>query len=146
MLSETLKTFGYPETVVREYQRWLVLLAPRQMTLGTLILAAKDGVTSVAELSDETFAQFPRVIREVEGTLRRTFHVDRFNYLWLMMANPEVHAAIIPRYASQRTFGGVTFNDPGWPKRPDTDVSHALEPAAFAALVSAIKTAFADVR
>lgn len=142
MLTETLKTFGYPETVVKEYEHWLLLCAPRQMTLGTLILAAKDGVTSLGELSSESFAEFPRVIRELEATLKRLFQVDRFNYLWLMMANPEVHTAIIPRYAGERTFGGVAFSDPGWPKKPDTDFAHELTPETRAALLEALKTEF----
>ena len=37
----------------------------------------------------------------------------------LMMVDPHVHFHVIPRYASQRDFLGLSFVDQDWPKPPD---------------------------
>ncbi len=39
-MNETIQRFGYPATLVAEYEHWLVLLRPAQATLGSLVLAA----------------------------------------------------------------------------------------------------------
>lgn len=143
MISEkVLATFGYPATVIKEYERWWLLLAPAQFTLGTLILAAKEGVTSLGELSKESFSDLASVTRDVETKMREIFQVDRFNYLWLMMATKEAHAAIIPRYSSERVFFSMTFTDPGWPKKPDLDFIHKPSPELSAQLVAHLREAF----
>ena len=36
-----------------------------------------------------------------------------------MMFDPHVHFHVIPRYASQRDFLGLSFVDQDWPKPPD---------------------------
>ena len=142
MLTETLHSFGYPETLVKEYEHWFLICGPRQVTLGTLILVCKEGVETLAGVSDAAWHEFPVAIREIESALAQLFKNDRINYLFLMMANREAHAAIIPRYASERTFGGARFTDPGWPKGPDTNFFNELEPALFTTLVETLKGAF----
>lgn len=62
--------------------------------------------------------------------------------VFLMMAVPEVHAAIIPRYAESRMFDGVSFTDPGWPRKPDLDAVHEMDPKAHATLVRTLRNAF----
>ena len=42
MTNETMRKFGYPDTLIREYEHWVVLLRPAQVTLGSLVLAAKS--------------------------------------------------------------------------------------------------------
>ena len=39
-MNETIRKFGYPATLVREFEHWLVLARPAQPTLGSLVLAA----------------------------------------------------------------------------------------------------------
>ena len=41
-MNPTIEKFGYPTTLIREYEHWLVLLRPEQVTLGSLVLAAKS--------------------------------------------------------------------------------------------------------
>jgi diadenosine tetraphosphate (Ap4A) HIT family hydrolase len=43
---------------------------------------------------------------------------DKVNYVSLM-ADPNVHFHVIPRYGSARVFHGTEFIDAGWPKPPD---------------------------
>ena len=48
----------------------------------------------------------------------RTFKPDKFNYLMLMMVDPNVHFHVLPRYSSSRKCAGVAFEDRAWPKAP----------------------------
>ena len=50
MINETMRKFGYPQTLIREYDHWVVLLRPAQVTLGSLILAAKGEATAFGAL------------------------------------------------------------------------------------------------
>ena len=53
MANETMRKFGYPETLIREYDHWVVLLRPAQVTLGSLVLAAKSDATAFGQLPPE---------------------------------------------------------------------------------------------
>lgn len=145
MRTDVLPGFGYPDTLVHAYEHWLVLAAKRQITLGTLLVVERMGVTTLGAVSDVSWNEFPRVIRDVERVLAHCFAHDRMNTLFLMMATPEVHAAVIPRYAESREFHGVVCTDPGWPRKPDLDHAHEFDAAQFPALVAALRTAFASV-
>lgn len=115
------------------------------MTLGTLLIVERSGVTTLGAVSDVSWAELPIVIRDTEAALARCFAPDRMNMLFLMMATPEVHAAIVPRYAAKREYSGVSFRDSGWPRKPDLDATHELNAAQFGALVTAFREAFVCV-
>jgi diadenosine tetraphosphate (Ap4A) HIT family hydrolase len=133
-MNETIRKFGYPHTLVREYDHWVVLLRPKQVTLASLVMACKDEAKSLSEITPDAFAQMAQVTREIETTLRRAFAYDRINYLLLMMVDPDVHFHVIPRYASGRIFEGAQFTDPGWPKTPELTHEHAVAADTFEAL------------
>ena len=46
----------------------------------------------------------------------RAFGAKKFNYLALMMYDPEVHFHVIPRYDVPVLFEGCEFVDPDWPE------------------------------
>ena len=52
-----MKAFGYPETLVREYERWVVLRRPHQATLGALVLICKDEAEAFADIASAAFAE-----------------------------------------------------------------------------------------
>lgn len=118
-VNDTMKTFGYPATLVADYTRWAVLLRPRQPTLGALVLICKEPVTSFSAISDAAFHELKRVTSDIETTLSAAFAFDKINYLMLMMVDPDVHFHVLPRYAEEKAFAGVRFPDPGWPRVPD---------------------------
>ena len=51
MTNQTAVRFGYPDTLIREYDHWLVLLREPQATLGSLILCEKSDATRVLSSS-----------------------------------------------------------------------------------------------
>ena len=128
MTNETMRKFGYPESLVREYAHWVVLLRPAQVTLGSLVLAAKSDATAFGQLPPEAHAELATVTKEVEATLLAEFAYDRINYLMLMMVDPHVHFHIFPRYEGLQSFGGVSMEDRGWPGPPDLKSGRQLAP------------------
>jgi diadenosine tetraphosphate (Ap4A) HIT family hydrolase len=118
-INATIKKFGYPATLVREFEHWLVLVRPAQVTLGSLVLAAKSDATAYGQLPGDAFAEQAAVIAAIETALAAFCRYERINYLMLMMVDPHVHFHVIPRYPDARDWGGLTFADQGWPGPPD---------------------------
>ena len=114
-----MNKFGYPETLIKEYTRWVLLLRPQQVTLGSLVLACRDEATAFSQITPEAFSELQPIIREVERSLSRTFSYEKINYLMLMMVDLDVHFHILPRYGTQKVFGEQVFVDHGWPGLPD---------------------------
>lgn len=127
-MNPTITNFGYPQTLIKEYAHWVVLLRPKQVTLGSLILACKADAVAWSEISPQAFAELEKVTNELESTLRAAFQYDKLNYLMLMMVDPNVHFHVIPRYSSVRSFEGVEFKDSKWPGPPDLGVSVETNP------------------
>ena len=50
MANDTMRKFGFPETLVRDYLHWVVLARPAQVTLGSLVLCAKSEAESFGAL------------------------------------------------------------------------------------------------
>ena len=122
MLNVTLKKFGYPELLVKEYDHWYLLCRFKQVTLGSMILICKEQTDAFSKISNAAFAELPIAIREIETNTKKLFQNDKINYLMLMMVDPEVHFHIIPRYANDKEFEGIIFKDSEWPKKADIDV------------------------
>jgi diadenosine tetraphosphate (Ap4A) HIT family hydrolase len=115
MLSDTLKKFGYPESLIKEYDNWLLLCRPKQVTLGALVLISKQGETAFSQIPQTGFTELNDIIKKVEPALKNIFGCNKINYLMLMMHDPEVHFHILPRYAQEIVFENKTFQDIGWP-------------------------------
>lgn len=113
-----MKKFGFPDTCVKEFHQWVVLLRPQQVTLGSLVLICREDATAFSQISPEAFAELPTVLREMEASLSRAFAYNKINYLMLMMVDPEVHFHVIPRYDAPQTFFQQQFFDQGWPGPP----------------------------
>jgi diadenosine tetraphosphate (Ap4A) HIT family hydrolase len=122
----TIEKFGYPATLLREYDHWLVLLRPAQVTLGSLVLAAKGDATAYGALPQEAFAEQAVAVREIEAALAEFTGFERINYLMLMMVDPHVHFHVIPRYSGSRSWADLDFADHGWPGPPDLKSAIAL--------------------
>ena len=134
MANETMRKFGYPASLIREYEHWVVLLRPAQVTLGSLILAAKSDATSFGALPVDTHAELARVTAEIEATLKAEIGYERINYLMLMMVDPHVHFHVFPRYKGSRSLGELKIEDRGWPGPPDLKSAEPLTEQELVAL------------
>jgi diadenosine tetraphosphate (Ap4A) HIT family hydrolase len=141
-MNPTIEKFGYPATLVAEFEHWLLLLRPAQLTLGSLVLAAKSEATAYHELPRAAFAEQADAIEAIEAALKDFCTYERINYLMLMMVDPNVHFHVVPRYAEPRRWNGIDFPDAGWPGPPRLDASIKLDATQLPALVSEVAAAF----
>lgn len=142
-MNDTIRKFGYPATLVREYAHWVLLLRPAQPTLGSLVLAARGDATAFGDLPAEAHAELARITHELESALKSAIAYERINYLMLMMVDPHVHFHVIPRYADTRSHGDLVIADAGWPKPPALGDAVALDAAQTATLVAWLQGHFA---
>lgn len=125
-MNATIEKFGYPASLVAEYDHWLVLVRPAQVTLGSLVLAAKSDANAYGALPAPAFTEQGKVVATIEQALGDFVGFEKINYLMLMMVDPHVHFHIFPRYAGMRIWNGRDFPDLGWPGPPKLSPSIAL--------------------
>lgn len=146
-MNPTIEKFGWPATLVREFEHWVVLARPAQPTLGSMVLAAKSDAIAFGDLPSGAHAELKQVTGEIEAALARAVDYARLNYLMLMMFDLQVHFHVIPRYEGAREWpkgarSAREFFDDGWPKVPDLGHAVALEGADLAALTAWLKGYF----
>lgn len=152
-MNKTMQTFGYPDTLIREYDHWCVLLRPAQVTLGSLVLACKDPAQKFSEISAAAFTEQATVVRDIERVLGEFVQFEKMNYMMLMMVDPDVHYHVLPRYSSPRTFdraadadlAALSFVDAGWPALPALAEPTATTPEQNSELVSHLRSLWAAV-
>ena len=118
-MNATMQKFGYPQTLIKEFKKWVIVLRPQQVTLGSLILICQDDAKAFSDISPEAFLELPQVIKEIESSLSKAFSYQKINYLMLMMVDPDVHFHVIPRYEETKSFSRHDFFDHGWPGAPN---------------------------
>ena len=123
-MNATIEKFGFPATLVAEFEHWVVLLRPAQPTLGALVLAAKSDATAFGSVAAEAHAELKVATSAIEAALGKAVGYAKINYLMLMMVDRDVHFHVIPRYDGVREWNGREFVDVGWPKLPD--LGHAI--------------------
>lgn len=141
-INATIEKFGWPATLIREFDHWLVLARPAQPTLGSLVLAAKSDATSFGALPGNAHAELKQVSLVIETALGSLIGYDKLNYLMLMMVDPHVHFHVIPRYEGSREWNGREFVDVGWPKVPDLGHAVALKGDELKQLTAWLGSAF----
>ena len=140
----TIVKFGYPASLIKEYENWVVLLRPGQCTLAALVLVNKSEIQSFSAIGSGSFQELERVTRDIERNLKAFRPFQKINYLMLMMVDREVHFHVVPRYDADQEFGGTVFRDPGWPAVPDLAAGPVLRDAQMASLVSELKRVWAS--
>ncbi len=126
-MNETISKFGYPATLITQWQHWLLLLRPAQPTLGSCILAAKSEAAAFGDLDTAAYAELAQVTAQVEAMLKAAIDYSKINYLMLMMVDPHVHFHVIPRYDGTREWEGLSFVDAGWPAVPNLGAAIPLD-------------------
>lgn len=142
-ITATMEKFGHPAMLVGETTWWAALFRRKQVTLGSLVLAAKAPVASFAALPDGAFADLAAATRALEQTLRAFVSYERLNYLMLMMVDPHPHFHVLPRYGAHREFRGVAIKDASWPGPPALDGARELPPDVEAAAIAELRALWA---
>ena len=111
--------FRVAELEVRRYRHWTWSVRPAQATLAASVLSLNRPAVAWSAVDAGENAELSQVVGDVEAVIRRQFAFDKINYLMLMMVDEHVHFHVFPRYATERKFGGLTWQDTTWPKPPD---------------------------
>lgn len=141
-MNATAEKFGYPGTLVAEFEHWVVLLRPQQVTLGSLILLCRNEARRFGDITQPAATELKAATGRIEEVLSAAFGYDRINYLMLMMVDPDVHFHVIPRYQSSRSYQGTAFLDTAWPGPPNLAESNELSAERQAALIADLKARF----
>ena len=144
MTNATMKKFGCPESLVRDYADWVVLLRNDQVTLGSLVVAERSDATSLSAVAPHALAELAAIAGDIETAFARTFRPDKFNYLMLMMVDPNVHVHVLPRYGGARECAGIRFEDRAWPKAPSLGDVTPTTPAQRNAILGLLRDAWPD--
>jgi len=143
-VNQTMRKFGYPASTLVETPRWAVLLRPQQVTLGALVLACREPVKALGQVSAAAFGEMQGLVARIERGLQVAFAYDKINYLALMMVDPDVHFHVIPRYAATKKWEGIEFADAGWPAAPNLGKFPELDQAALATLAARLRPHLAE--
>ena len=141
-MNPTILSFAYPDSLVREFEHWVVLVRPDQITLGSLVLAAKSDATAYHQLPRKAFAEQADVVAAIERSLAAFCTYERINYLMLMMVDPNVHFHVIPRYSAPRKWQSAEFDDAGWPGPPRLDTNVKLDELQISTFVTELSAHF----
>lgn len=132
--------FGAARGELFETDRWRVVVRPKQVTAGALVLIAKRHAIGLSDLAPQEAADLPIACARLEAGLRAAFRPDKINYLALMMVDPHLHFHVVPRYATERRVEGWSFRDQAWGGPPRLDVE-CPDAAVVASIVSTLRQA-----
>ena len=76
-VNETIRSLGYPDTLLGDYVHWVVLLRPQQITVGSLVLTGKGEARSMADVAVAAYAESPAVTGDLQTALHAAFGYKR---------------------------------------------------------------------
>jgi diadenosine tetraphosphate (Ap4A) HIT family hydrolase len=141
-MNQTAVKFGYPDSLVKQFEHWLVQVRPAQPTLGSLVLVCTDAAGNFGGISTEAGRELVRAVAEIERVLGQAFAFEKINYLMLMMVDPDVHFHVLPRYSGDKVYAGRTFADATWPGPPDITAANPFDDEVKAELIADLRTRF----
>jgi diadenosine tetraphosphate (Ap4A) HIT family hydrolase len=101
--------------IIAESDHWRLVLNHNQNLVGKCFLALRRHLEPVPLMTSFEWQELHQEIRRATEMLVRAFQPDHFNYAFLQNQDRHIHLHVIPRYASQRTFVDIVFNDLDYP-------------------------------
>jgi diadenosine tetraphosphate (Ap4A) HIT family hydrolase len=98
-----------------ESRHWRLVVNRNQNLLGKCMLVLRRHLEIVTDLSVGEWADLHPEVKRASEALMAAFAPDHYNYAFLQNQDRHVHLHIIPRYATSRTLGGITFEDHDYP-------------------------------
>ena len=107
---------------LKEYKYWKVYLHQNQGYLGRCVVwRDKENILDLVDITIEEREELFVILKKLREALNNAFKPDLFNYAFLNNGMRHLHGHFIPRYASEREFGGVVFKDKRWGHNYQTD-------------------------
>lgn len=120
------KKFKIKELIIYETKHWVWSLRPEQTTIGSSIISLKRECYKLSDVTKEEFADYQKMVKIIEGSLKIAFNFSKINYLMLMMNDKHIHYHVIPRYNEDVLYDNKLWFDFGWPGLPELSKSNEV--------------------
>ncbi len=123
MGGEILAGFGIPVCDLRVSQ---LILFKEQSKPGRVIVAYKDHVSEIVDISKEQRDLFMEDVCQVANALHRAFHPNKINYGAYGDTGCHLHIHLVPKYEGGDEWGDVFQMNPGKVFLSDTEYEEMI--------------------
>ena len=124
MGGELLDSFGI---LICELQVSQLILFREQSHPGRCIVAYKDHVSEIVDISQEERAAFIEDIARAAKAIHAVFHPEKINYGAYGDTGCHLHVHLVPKYRDGFEWGGVFAMNPGQTKLSDAEYEEMIE-------------------
>ena len=124
MRGELLDAFGI---VICELSVSTLILFKEQSHPGRCIVAYKDHVSEIVNLTDEERNAFFADVNRAAKAIHAAFHPDKVNYGAYGDTGCHLHFHLVPKYRDEYEWGGVFAMNPGQKKLTDAEYAEMIE-------------------
>lgn len=132
--------YDFSKYKIRDYRHWSVYIYQNQSYLGRCVIwCRRQDALDLADVTAEEKEELFFVLEEMKRALKSVFQTDWFNYAFLGNETRHLHCHFIPRYASNREFDGIIFEDKKWGHNYKTDKSFIISEKLLGQIKQTIK-------
>ena len=124
MRGELLDAFGI---YICELSVSALILFREQSHLGRCIVAYKDHVSELVDISDEDRAAFFADVARAAKAIHKAFHPDKVNYGAYGDGGCHLHFHLVPKYKDQFEWGTVFQMNPGEVSLGENEYAEMIE-------------------
>lgn len=124
MRGELLDAFGI---YICDLSVSTLILFKEQSHPGRCIVAYKDHVSEIVNISDEDRNAFFADVNRAAKAIHAAFHPDKVNYGAYGDTGCHLHMHLVPKYKDEYEWGGVFAMNPGLKKLSDAEYAEMIE-------------------
>lgn len=124
MRGEILEKFGI---FICELEVSSLILFKEQSKPGRCIVAYKDHVSEIVDISDEERDKFFADVNRAAKAIHAAFHPDKLNYGAYGDTGCHLHFHLVPKYEGQDEWGGIFQMNPGKTYLSDGEYAEMIE-------------------
>jgi len=124
MRGEILEKFGI---FICELEVSSLILFKEQSKPGRCIVAYKDHVSEIVDISDEERNKFFADVNRAAKAIHAAFHPNKLNYGAYGDTGCHLHFHLVPKYEGQDEWGGIFQMNPGKTYLSDAEYAEMIE-------------------
>lgn len=124
MRGEILEKFGI---FICELEVSSLILFKEQSKPGRCIVAYKDHVSEIVDISDEERDKFFADVNRAAKAIHAAFHPNKLNYGAYGDTGCHLHFHLVPKYEGQDEWGGIFQMNPGKTYLSDAEYAEMIE-------------------
>lgn len=117
----------YSQLLIKQYKYWGLYVHENQCYLGRCVIwCDREDAQHLTDMTKEESDELLIILKNLKNALEKNFSVDWPNFAFLGNETRHLHGHFVPRYSSDREFGGYTFTDNQWGHNWVTDKSFTI--------------------